>query len=115
MDIFTGLTREEAKRMAKLWKGMDEEEKEHFVNQVALALSVLGDNKTGREAVAQAIKLLLLDGSTNLADIGLYLDKVAKGLRDRKLAHKIRKASLLLDSYRLRYDLSPVPHKVLSP
>ncbi len=114
MNLFDGLTKEEAKRLAAVWKSMGEEDKEHFVNQVALALSVLGDGREGREAVAQSLKLLLQDGSKNLSDVGLYMEKILPAVKDRKLAHRIKKAALLLESYRLRYDLPPVPHKVVA-
>ncbi len=117
MNYFEGLTKEEAKRLAAIWKSMDDADKEHFINQVALTLSVLGDTKESRSLIAEAIKLLLKDGSTNLADVGLYLETLLSQLRGkmgRKESHNLKRAILFVESYRLKYDLPPTPHKTLA-
>lgn len=104
------------KEMVRIWKTMDEEDKEHFTNQVALALSIWGTDEEGLELVAIIMQKMVEDGSKNLADFGLYVDWFIRNggtklYEDKKKA--LKKASIVIESYRLKYDLPSEVHKAI--
>ncbi len=109
---FEYVPREVTKRLVKVWKSMTPQDKEHFVNQVALALSMWGDDVEGRKMVAKVLIEMMNDGSMNLADFGIYVRELLRHENEFKdRLRKIRKAMVILDSYRLRYDLPSIPQK----
>ncbi len=111
---FSKVPNEIKREMVRIWKTMSEEDKEHFTNQVALALSIWGTDDEGLELIAIIMQKMVEDGSKNLADFGLYIDWFIKNggvelYEDKKKA--IKKASIVVESYRLKYDLPSEPHK----
>ncbi len=104
------------REMIKIWKSMNEVDKEHFTNQVALALSTWGNDQKGLELIAIVLQKLIEDGSRNLADFGIYINWFIKegGLKIyTSKSRDIRKANILIESYRLKYDLPSEPSKSL--
>jgi hypothetical protein len=97
-------------RIIKIWRGMEEGDKAHFINQVALALSVWGSDGKGKRLVVEILRIMTDNGTGTLADFGLYVDKVialkvAPGLRD-----EIKRASLIIEGYRVKNAMSSEPH-----
>jgi len=113
-DLFEKVEKDIKKRVVVSWKEMSETEKVHFINQVSLALSVWGADKNGKKIVVEILKTLVEDGSTNLSDFGLYVDHligVYPLVDDRR--SKVKRASLILEGYRMKNGLPSVPHKEL--
>ncbi|MDD5337137.1 MAG: hypothetical protein PHS02_01505 [Candidatus ainarchaeum sp.] len=110
MVFFDQVSTEAKKKLGIIWKSMSQEDKEHFINQVALALSVLGSDEKGKKLVVELLGNMLEDGSRNLADVGLYLEFLdeaeLKGKED-----KFKKAQAMLESYRFKHDLPSEPSK----
>ena len=100
-------------KLIDLWKSMSDQEKDHFINQVSLALSVWGSDETGKRLVIEVLKALVTNGSLNLIDFGLYVDaltdKKATAPADR--LPKIKRASIILEGYRIKNSLPSEPHK----
>jgi len=102
------------KRVVEIWRGMSETDKTHFINQVAIALSVWGSDERGRRMVVEILKLMTANGTSTLADFGLYVDR-AMGIREAEgLNDKIRRASLIIEGYRIKNALSSEPHHELN-
>lgn len=104
------------KRIIDLWKFMKQEDKEHFINQVALALSIWGSDDQGKTMVARVMEMLVKDGSKNLSDFGIYIDKLMLAEQDKALESRgseIVKAIEVVDAYRIRYEMSSEPHKTI--
>ena len=104
------------KRIIDLWKFMKQEDKEHFINQVALALSIWGSDDQGKAMVARIMEMLVKDGSKNLSDFGIYIDKLMLAEQDKALESRgseIVKAIEVVDAYRIRYEMSSEPHKTI--
>lgn len=100
-------------KVLSLWKGMSESDKMHFINQVALALSVWGSDEKGKRLVVEVLRLMTNNGTSTLADFGLYVDGVtgipaASGLGDR-----IRRAAVIIEGYRIKNALPSEPHREL--
>ncbi len=106
MVSFKNLDEESKKRIINLWKKMNETDKTHFVNQVAITLSVLGPENGGKKQIADVMKKLIDDGAENLADFGIYMRAGLKNL-DRKE----RRAVNIVDNYRMKYNLPNMPSK----
>ncbi|MFA5077365.1 MAG: hypothetical protein WC488_02980 [Candidatus Micrarchaeia archaeon] len=110
MALFDDFESEAKKKLGAIWKAMSQEDREHFINQVALALSVVGSDEKGKKLMAGLLGNMLEDGSRNLADVGLYLEFVdeaeLKGKED-----KFRKAQSMLENYRFKHDLPSEPSK----
>lgn len=102
------------RRLVVAWKDMNESQKMHFVNQIALAMTVWGSDKKGKELVIKVLDLLLKDGSSNLTDFGLYVDNLLNSPVSSPRRRKIKKAALVLEGYRLKNSLSSEPHKPLN-
>jgi hypothetical protein len=107
---------EAKKRIVDLWRYMKQEDREHFINQVALALSVWGADDQGKSMVAKVMESLVKDGSKNLSDFGIYIDRLILAENDKALEARngeIVKAIEVVDAYRIRYEMSSEPHKTI--
>lgn len=96
------------------WRLMSETDKAHFINQVALSLSVWGSDTKGRELVVEVLKYMMTNGTSTLADFGIYVGKLIKSKKGTGRVSKIRRASLILEGYRIKHSLSSEPHRELS-
>ncbi len=94
-----------------IWSGMSESDKTHFINQVALALSVWGDDVRGKRLVVEVLESMAENSTKTLADFGLYVRKAEASRLARDRVAKMKRASLVLEGYRLKHGLSSVPHK----
>lgn len=100
-------------RILSVWKGMSESDKAHFINQVALALSVWGSDERGKRIVVEILRMMTENGTQTLADFGLYVDR-ATGLKEsRGLDAKVKRASIIIEGYRIKNALSSEPHREL--
>ncbi|MEM4295350.1 MAG: hypothetical protein QXS91_00920 [Candidatus Anstonellales archaeon] len=109
---FADLPGDVKKRLILIWKNMNEEDKEHFINQVTYALASWGIDEKGKELVVVIIEKLIEDGSTNLADFGLYIDWLLKeGAAELYPERKdgIKKAIEYVNEYRMKYELPNSP------
>jgi hypothetical protein len=111
MGAFEKIDGSVKKKMVGIWEGMDEEDKNYFVDQVALALSVWGCDERGKLLVAKVVKKLVEGGSKTLADFGLYIDEYLDENGKEKRRVKMQRASGVISRYRLKNALSSVPHK----
>lgn len=100
-------------RILSLWKKMGQEDKGHFINQVALALSIWGSGPRGKRMVVEVIDLMSKNGTTTLSDFGLYVDKVKGKDIAEGLEEKIERASLIIEGYRIKHSLPSEPHRTL--
>jgi len=111
MVDFDYLDLDEKKRVLTIWAGMSESGKTHFINQVALALSVWGDDIRGKRLVLEVIRHMADNGTKTLADFGIYAKKVEKSRLARDRAKKMKRAMLVLEGYRIKHGLSSMVHK----
>ncbi len=111
--VFEDFDDETKSKMVDRWKKMSETDKTHFINQVSLALSVWGSDELGRRFVVEVLKFVVDNGSTNLADFGLYLDNLTKKNIATVRLPKIKRAELIIDGYRIKNELPSEPHKEL--
>ena len=93
------------------WKLMSETDKAHFINQVALALSVWGSDDKGRELVVEVLQYMSQNGTSTLADFGIYVEKLLESKSGAGRIAKIKRASLILDGYRIKHSLPSEPHR----
>jgi hypothetical protein len=100
-------------RILSVWKGMSESDKAHFINQVALALSVWGSDEKGKRAVVRVLGLMTENGTRTLADFGLYVERIKGSKEASGLEEKIRRASIIIEGYRIKNSLSSEPHREL--
>jgi hypothetical protein len=100
-------------KILKMWKDMSEEDKSHFINQVALALSVWGSDQKGRKVVLEVLKVMSANSSSTLADFGLYIEEVIGARGTAGLEDKIKRAALIIEGYRIKNSLPSEPHKEL--
>jgi hypothetical protein len=116
MGAFDKVSGEAKKAMVAIWKTMNPEDKMHFVNQVALALCIWGDDEKGKEMVALILEKLVEDGSKNLADFGLYIEWFMKSGGEeiyKTKAEKAKRAALVIDGYRIKHGLPSEPQKTI--
>ncbi|MFH1393367.1 MAG: hypothetical protein ABII71_01155 [Candidatus Micrarchaeota archaeon] len=112
MDISELADAETEKRIIETWQGMDEDDKGHFINQVALAMSIWGSDQDGRLLVVQVLKHMADNDTKTLADFGLYIESALVTSEPGGMPlNKIRRASLIIEGYRIKNALSSVPHK----
>ena len=107
---------EDKKKLVVLWKRSSNADREHFINQVTYALATWGFDKAGKEMVAIIIEKMLEDGSTDLADFGLYVKEMIKeGLTEvySDRAESIKKAAMIIENYRFKHELPLSPSKTL--
>lgn len=109
MGVFEGVGEATKKKMVKVWEKMDEKDRDFFVDQVALAMSIWGSDETGKSFIAKILEKMMEDGSENLSDFGLYVESILEEAEKRQ--DKVRRASIVIDDYRMRNALSSVPHK----
>ncbi len=111
--IFEDFDDETKSKLVGRWKTMSETDKTHFVNQASLALSIWGSDELGRRLVVDVLRSLIDNGSSTLADFGLYVDKLNKKNIAAVRLPKIKRASLILDGYRIKNELPSEPHHEL--
>ena len=97
-------------RLLDSWKGMSETDKTHFINQVALSMSIWGSDEGGKRLVVEVLRMMAGNGSRTLADFGLYVDRLATNAVATK-KNKIERAVLILEGYRIKNGLSSIPHQ----
>ncbi len=100
-------------RIVTLWKGMTESDKAHFINQVALALSVWGSDEKGKRIVVEILRLMTNNGTSTLADFGLYVEKALTLGEAAGMDEKIKRAAIIIEGYRIKNSLPSEPHKEL--
>ena len=110
LDFLDNGTKE---RILRTWKAMSESDKAHFINQVALALSIWGSDEKGRRVVIEVLRIMMSNGTRTLADFGLYVDRALDSGEAAGLDDKIKRASLIIEGYRIKNALSSEPHKEL--
>ncbi len=111
MTVFEEVDIETKKKMVSIWKKMNQEQKDHFVNQVALALSIWDSDEKGKRLVAEILSKVVRDGSNTLSDFGLYLEEYEKSADFRDKRIQIKRAVTIVENYRVKHALSSVPHK----
>jgi len=100
-------------RILDIWKNMKEEDKAHFINQVALAMSIWGTDEQGKQMVVEILKVMTDDKSQTLADFGLYVKNAATTKIGKTKKNKIEKAALVVEGYRIKNSMSSEPHREL--
>ncbi len=100
-------------RILSIWKTMSESDKAHFINQVALALSVWGSDEKGKRIVVDILALMTNNGTSTLADFGLYVERVLGSKDANGLDDKIKRAAVIIEGYRIKNALSSEPHHEL--
>ena len=110
MGVFDGINAKTKKEIVAIWAKMNAKDRDYFIDQVALALSVWGSDDNGRGLIVGVLERMVRDGSGNLSDFGLYVEEYAhaEGGRNKK---SVMRAGKIIDDYRLRNALSSVPHK----
>ncbi|MGV8176698.1 MAG: hypothetical protein ACP5NX_02795 [Candidatus Bilamarchaeaceae archaeon] len=111
--LFSDMGMEHKEFLVKRWKGMDKAHQNHFINQVALTLSVCGSDLDGRKVVVDVLHELVKDGSGNLSDFGIYLGKLLDERRFNGMTVKAKRASNIVEGYRMKHDLPSEPHKAM--
>lgn len=96
-----------------MWKEMSEIDKGHFINQVALALSVWGSDAKGKKLVVEILSLMTTNGTNTLADFGLYVEQAISLKPPPAMTSKIKRAAIIIDGYRIKNSLPSEPHKEL--
>ncbi len=96
------------KELRKRWKTLKDEEKEYFVNQLALFLSIVGADKEGKDILAIIIEKLVRD-KAKLTEMPKHLKWFIEngGLEIyKKKENKIKKALHLLEVYSIDSKLA---------
>ncbi len=107
------LDEESKTRMVTLWKDMSESDKAHFINQVALAMSIWGSDEKGKRMVLEVLRLMTNNGTSTLADFGLYVERTLSLKECEGLEDKIRRAAIIIEGYRIKNALPSEPHREL--
>jgi hypothetical protein len=107
------LSDEAKEKIVGTWKSMSETDKAHFINQVALALSIWGSDDKGKKIVVEVLKLMTNNGTNTLADFGLYVKHVAEAKSAKGMEEQIERAALIIEGYRIKHSLSSEPHREL--
>jgi hypothetical protein len=100
-------------RIVEIWKEMSESDKAHFINQVALALSIWGSDEKGKRAVLEVLRLMTSNGTSTLADFGLYVEKTLGSKEVAGLEDKVKRAAIIIEGYRIKNALASEPHREL--
>lgn len=101
---------ENKERIIATWKNMSESDKAHFINQVALALSIWGSDGKGKRLVVEILRIMAEDGTKTLADFGLYVDKALELKEASGLDEDVKRACMIIEGYRIKNALSSEPH-----
>lgn len=104
---------EEKELLVDSWKGMSNADKGHFINQVALALSIWGSDRKGKDIVIEILKRMTSNGSSTLADFGLYIEDVIGVKETAGMEEQIKRAALVIEGYRIKNALPSEPHRPL--
>lgn len=110
MTVFEDFELETKKKLVVIWKSMNAQDRDHFINQVALALSVWGSDEKGKGIATEIIRNMLVDGSKNLADFALYLEFLDESSLKGK-EPQFKKAMAVLEGYRFKHGLPSEPSK----
>lgn len=100
-------------RIVGIWKSMSDIDKGHFINQVALALSVWGSDEKGKRLVLDVLDKMTTNGTSTLADFGLYVEKALGQESASPIGKKIKRAAIIIEGYRIKNALPSEPHKEL--
>lgn len=100
-------------RIISMWKGMSESDKAHFINQVALAMSIWGSDEKGKRLVVEVLRIMTSNGTQTLADFGLYVEKATALKEATGLTEKVKRAAIIIEGYRVKNALSSEPHREL--
>lgn len=100
-------------KVVGMWKNMSESDKAHFINQVALALSVLGSEEKGKTVVVGVLQMMCTNGTNTLADFGLYVDRAQALPEATGMADKMKRAAIIIEGYRIKNGLPSEPHHEL--
>ncbi|MEK6981304.1 MAG: hypothetical protein AABX38_00100 [Candidatus Micrarchaeota archaeon] len=112
MGLFELLDDATKKNSAKIWNGMKQLEKDQFVDQVSLTLSILGSDKDGPKFVTKILSNLVKDGSSNLNDFGLYIETIHDDDKfPEELNQKVHRALSVVEDYRIKHALASEPSK----
>ena len=99
--MFNDLNDEAKAEIIGKWKTMSETDKAHFINQVALALSIWGSDEKGRTLVVEVLRYMNKKGTNTLADFGIFVDELLSSKAATGRTSKIKRASLVLEGYRI--------------
>jgi len=113
MIEFDYVGEEVKQKIVTVWSVMSESDKTHFINQVALSLSVWGDDIRGKRLVVEVLEAMARNSTKTLADFGLYAKKTENSRLARDRIKKMQRAFLVLEGYRIKHGLPSVPHKEL--
>ena len=113
MIEFDYVSQEVKGKILNVWGQMSESDKTHFINQAALALSVWGDDIRGKRLVVEVLELMALNGTSTLADFGIYAKKVEDSRLARDRVKRMKRTSLVLEGYRIKHGLPSMPHTEL--
>ncbi|MFH1261347.1 MAG: hypothetical protein ABIJ10_07010 [Candidatus Micrarchaeota archaeon] len=113
MVSFELMNEESRETIIGTWKTMNEDDKGHFINQVALALSIWGSDKKGRNIIVEILDIMAKDKIQTLADFGLYVSRALELDDAKDIEDKIKRASLIIEGYRIKNALSSEPHMQL--
>lgn len=110
-EMFNDIDDQVKEKLLKCWRSMSETEKMHFINQIAISLSVWGDDADGRKMAVEVLRFLAENGSNTLADFGLYVEDLLKTNIPESKKIKVKRASLVLEGYRIKQGLPSIPHR----
>ncbi len=114
MDLANLIDEETQKTIIGTWHDMTEDDKGHFINQVALAMSIWGSNRKGRKMVVEVLRFMADNGTSTLADFGVYIERALIDDEGPKGSlNKIRRAATVIEGYRIKNALSSIPHRDL--
>lgn len=108
---FSSISYESKRKMLDLWKTTNEQDREHFGNQVVLFLESFGNNDHAKDMVAKIMEFLIKDNSTNLADFGLYVKEKSRAAIPGKDYENFKEAWEKIENYRKRHNLPEKPRK----
>ncbi|MFZ5501000.1 MAG: hypothetical protein ACOY58_03695, partial [Candidatus Micrarchaeota archaeon] len=72
-----------------------------------------GSDERGKRLVVDVLSLMTLNGTSTLADFGLYVEKAAKLKSASSMSEKVKRAAVVLEGYRVKNALPSEPHKEL--
>ena len=114
MNVFDIVDDKIKSSILSTWKTMKTDEKDQFIDQVSIALSVWGSDELGKKLVINVMSKLLNDGSESLSDFGLYIPQLLdNSSTPKELYQKVKRAYIVIDSYRIKHALPSEPHKNL--
>ncbi len=94
--------------ISKRWKSMSEEEKEYFINQLALFLSVVGNDKQSKDIIAILFEKIVKSKAKSLTEMPKHLKWfIENGGTEiyKEKAKELKRALKLLEVYNLKKSL----------